>query len=45
MTGMYDAFYWYFLNGTNNKKFVAVPPVGNGFIIEGYVKDTLLIPW
>ena len=45
MTDRYDAFYGYFLKGTNIKKFVAVHPVGIGFIIEGYVKDMLLIRW
>ena len=43
MTGRYDASYGCFLKGGPNKKFVSVPPVKTGFILNGDVKDLSLI--
>lgn len=43
MTGRYDASYGCFLRGSGKKTFTPVPPVQNGFIIKGDVKNMSLI--
>ena len=43
MTGRYDASYGCFLKGGSNKTFTSIPPVENGFILNGDVKDMALI--
>jgi enediyne biosynthesis protein E4 len=43
MTGRYDASYGCFLRGTADKKFISVPPVKSGFILNGDVKDLSMI--
>jgi hypothetical protein len=42
-TGRYDASYGCFLKGSAEKKFIPVPPVASGFILNGDVKDMSLI--
>ena len=43
ITGRYDASYGCFLRGSKNNKFVSVSPAVSGFILNGDVKDLLLI--
>ena len=43
ITGRYDASYGCFLRGSAEKKFVSVPPVKSGFILNGDVKDLSII--
>jgi hypothetical protein len=43
MTGRYDASYGCFLRGSADKKYISVPPVKTGFILNGDVKDLSMI--
>lgn len=43
MTGMYDASYGLLLKGNGKGKFIAIPPLQSGLIIDGDVKDMKMI--
>jgi hypothetical protein len=43
ITGRYDASYGCFLKGSADKKFISVPAVKSGFILNGDVKSMALI--
>lgn len=45
MAGRYDASYGCFLKGNKDKNFQFIPSTASGFIVDGDVKDMVLIPF